>query len=252
MALLVPRQRSFVTPCGALIGLVTPCAPFAKQCAGSGAHGVTRPTFEGPRLGALAAAVCGALVRTSSAGRGVWRWTLGALLVFWPSAAFAQVVRAPEYSLKAAYLFNFTQFIEWPSNSFISTDAPIVIGVLGEDPFGGALDQAIKGKAVHGRSLELKRFKQIGEMRGCHVLFVCASEAARLPEIFLAAQKGGILTVSDIDRFAERGGIINFYKENNKVRFKINLNAAERAGTKISSQLLRLGTIVREEIDAEK
>ena len=73
-----------------------------------------------------------------------------------------------------------------------------------------------------------------------------------MPEIFLAAQKGGILTVSDIDRFAERGGIINFYKENNKVRFKINLNAAERAGTKISSQLLRLGTIVREEIDAEK
>ena len=212
MALLVPRQMSFVTPCGALVGRVTPCAPFAKQCAG--------------------------------AGRGVWRWTLGVLLVFWASAAFAQVVRAPEYSLKAAYLFNFTQFIEWPSNSFISPDAPIVIGVLGEDPFGGALDQAIKDKAVHGRSFELKRFKQIGEMRGCHVLFVCASEAGRLPEIFLAAQKGGILTVSDIDRFAERGGIINFYKENN--------NAAERAGTKISSQLLRLGTIVREEIDAEK
>jgi len=189
---------------------------------------------------------------TSRVGRAVWLMILGMSLVFRATPGSAQVVRAPEYSLKAAYLFNFTQFVEWPSNSFISPDAPIVIGVLGEDPFGGALDQAIKGKAVHGRSFELKRFKQIGEMRGCHVLFVCASEAARLPEIFLAAQKGGILTVSDIDRFAERGGIINFYKENNKVRFKINLNAAERAGTKISSQLLRLGTIVREEIDAEK
>ena len=189
---------------------------------------------------------------TSRACRAVWLLILGMSLVFRATPVSAQVVRAPEYSLKAAYLLNFTQFVEWPSNGFISPDAPIVIGVLGEDPFGGALDQAIKGKAVHGRSFELKRFKQIGEMRGCHVLFVCASEAARLPEILLAAQKGGILTVSDIDRFAERGGIINFYKENNKVRFKINLNAAERAGTKISSQLLRLGTIIREEIDAEK
>src|SRR5438552_4798356 len=194
MALLVPRQMSFVTPCGALVGRVTPCAPFAKQCAG--------------------------------AGRGVWRWTLGVLLVFWASAAFAQVVRAPEYSLKAAYLFNFTQFIEWPSNSFISPDAPIVIGVLGEDPFGGALDQAIKDKAAHGRSFELKRFKQIGEMRGCHVLFVCAAEAACSPEILLPAQKGGILTVSDVDRFAERGGFITLYRENKSAGFKINPNAA--------------------------
>jgi hypothetical protein len=189
---------------------------------------------------------------TSRVCRAVWLLILGMSLVFRATPVSAQVVRAPEYPLKAAYLFNFTQFVEWPSNSFISPDAPMVIGVLGEDPFGGALDQAIKGKAVHGHSFELKRFKQIGEMRGCHVLFVCASEAVRLPEILLAAQKGGILTVSDIDRFAERGGIINFYMENNKVRFKINLNAAERAGTKISSQLLRLGTIIREEIDAEK
>ena len=208
--------------------------------------------FAGQFFAVSTAAPRGAFGRTIRARRTVWVLILGMSFVFRATPASAQVVRAPEYSLKAAYLFNFTQFIEWPSNSFISPDAPIVIGVLGEDPFGGALDQAIKDKAVHGRSFELKRFKQIGEMRGCHVLFVCASEAARLPEIFLAAQKGGILTVSDIDRFAERGGIINFYKENNKVRFKINLNAAERAGTKISSQLLRLGTIVREEIDAEK
>src|SRR5256714_3711865 len=151
---------------------------------------------------------------TSRAGCAVWLLILGMSVVFRATPASAQVVRAPEYSLKAAYLFNFAQFIEWPSNSFMSADAPIVIGVLGEDPFGGALDQAIKGKSAHGRSLELKRFKKIGEMDRCHMLFVGASEAARLPEIFLAAQKGGMVTVSDIERFAEQGGIINFYKEN--------------------------------------
>src|SRR2546423_1656645 len=126
---------------------------------------------------------------TSRVGRAVWLLILGMSLVFRATPGSAQVVRAPEYSLKAAYLFNFTQFVEWPSNSFISPDAPIVIGVLGEDPFGGALDQAIKGKAVHGRSFELRRFKKIGEMRGCHILFVFASGAGAFPENFLASQK---------------------------------------------------------------
>ena len=205
---------------------------------------------------------------TIRAGRTVWVLILGMSFVFRATrlcllvalgfafntgpVAGAESPPPTMHQVQAAFLFNFAKFVTWPDDAFDRSGNSMVIGVLGEDPFGGALDQAIKDKAVHGRSFELKRFKQIGEMRGCHVLFVCASEAARLPEIFLAAQKGGILTVSDIDRFAERGGIINFYKENNKMRFKINLSAAERAGMKISSQLLRLGTIIREEIDAEK
>ncbi len=97
-----------------------------------------------------------------------------------------------------------------------------------------------------GRPFEIRRLKNLGESPACHVLFVCASEVKRLPEILAAAEKASILTVSDIERYAEVGGIINFYNENNRVRFKINLGAAERAGTKISSRLLRLGTIIRE------
>lgn len=161
-------------------------------------------------------------------GPTIWTWStvLGMLLPGTP--ALAQAAKAPEYSLKAAYLFNFAQFIEWPSNRFASAEAPIVIGVLGDDPFGAALDQAVKGKTLGARPFEIRRFKQITEVRGCHVLFVCSSEAKRVAEIVAASDKAGVLTVSDLDRFAEQGGTINFYTENNKVRFKINLSAAER------------------------
>ena len=166
--------------------------------------------------------------------------------------ASAQATRAPEYSVKAAYLYNFTHFIEWPSNSFAAPDARIVIGVLGEDPFGEVLDQAVKGKTVCGRAFEVRRSQQLGELRGCQVLFVCASETRRLPEILETVKKTGQVTISDLDRFAEQGGVISFYMDNNRVRFKINLTAAERAGIKISSRLLRLGTIIRETGDPDK
>jgi hypothetical protein len=172
--------------------------------------------------------------------------------VLGPVPAFAQAPKAPEYSLKAAYLLNFTQFVEWPSNVFASVDAPIVIGVLGEDPFGSALDQAVREKKVHGRSLEIRRSKQISDLRGCHVLFVCASEVKRLSEILAAARRSGILTVSDIDRFVEQGGVISFVTENNKVRFEINMNAAAAAELRISAQLLRLAKKVWPVSDEQK
>jgi hypothetical protein len=160
--------------------------------------------------------------------------------------------KAPEYAIKAAYLFNFTHFVEWPSNAFASAAAPLVIGVLGDDPFGAALDQAVKDRTAQGRALQIRRIKQIGEVGGCHILFVCASESKRLPEVLAAAHQRNVLSVSDLDRFAEQGGVISFYTENNKVRFRINLSAAERAGTRISSQLLRLGTIIRDKDTAER
>jgi len=186
-------------------------------------------------------------------------WRRGVLLLMaemvWvlsATPASAQTARAPEYSLKAAYLFNFTQFIEWPSNCFVSAEAPIIIGVLGEDPFGGALDQAIRDKTLRGRPFEIRRSRRLGDLGGCHMVFVCASEAKRVPEILAANNKKSVVTISDLDRFGEQGGIIGFYTENNRLRFQINVGAAERAGIKISSQLLRLGTIIREKGDAEK
>jgi hypothetical protein len=179
-------------------------------------------------------------------------WLLGGLLAVAAPPASSPVTKAPEYALKAAYLFNFIQFIEWPSNDLAAGNAPIVIALLGEDPFGGALDQVVKDKTVHGRRFEIKRIKNPGELRDGNVLFVCGSESKRIPEILGALRKRGILTVSDIERFAEQGGMINFFMETNRVRFKINPDAAEGAGIRISSQLLKLGMIVSEKADAKK
>jgi hypothetical protein len=204
------------------------------------------------RLSAFVAALWTWVNVASGGSRMVWLLVPGMLGVLGPVPAFAQAPKAPEYSLKAAYLLNFTQFVEWPSNVFASVDAPIVIGVLGEDPFGSALDQAVREKKVHGRSLEIRRSKQISDLRGCHVLFVCASEVKRLSEILAAARRSGILTVSDIDRFVEQGGVISFVTENNKVRFEINMNAAAAAELRISAQLLRLAKKVWPVSDEQK
>lgn len=198
----------------------------------------------GRRAGERRGAAFHALLRRW--GPAAWPW----VMVFVSGAALAAPAppagRAPEYAVKAAYLYNFTHFVEWPGHVFATAEAPMVIGVLGEDPFGPVLDQAITNKSAQGRSLEVRRLKQPAEMEGCHILFVCASEARRLPEVLEAAHRKNILTVSDLDRFAELGGVISLFTENNKVRFRINLSAAERAGTRISSQLLRLGPIIRE------
>jgi hypothetical protein len=192
-----------------------------------------------------------AFTRASGPFQRCWLSLAITLWFFWAMPGFGQVIRAPEFPLKAAYIINFTQFVEWPSNRFESAEAPVVIGVLGEDPFGPTLDQAVKDKSIAGRMFEVRRSRQLGDLRGCHVLFISLSEAKRLPEILAALQNKNVLTVSDIDRFAEQGGVINFYMENNKVRFRINVSAARRARIKISSQLLRLGAIVREKGDAE-
>jgi hypothetical protein len=168
------------------------------------------------------------------------------LWVLWATPASAQVPRAPEFSLKAAYLFNFTQFIEWPSGSFASRHAPIVIGVLGEDPFGAELDEAVRGKTVCGRSFQIRRSRRLEDLADCQVVYIGGSEARRVPELLAELNKRSALTVSDVDRFAERGGVISLYMDDSKVRFKINLDAASRAGLKVSAQLLKLGKVIRE------
>jgi hypothetical protein len=145
-----------------------------------------------------------------------------------------------EYQVKAAFLYNFAKFVEWPQEAFAQPDAPIVLGVLGEEPFGGALDQVIKGKAVNGHPLAIKRLKWGGKLRECHILFICASERKRLPAIFEQIKGAGILTVGETEAFTQQGGIINFTLVDNKVRFEINTDMAEQARLKISSRLLAL------------
>lgn len=147
---------------------------------------------------------------------------------------------ASEYEVKAAFLFNFAKFVEWPEDAFADPYSPVVIGIIGQDPFNGALDRTISGKSVNGRSLTIKRLSQSQELKTCHIIFVCSSERKRLSQILTSLIGTSVLTVSDMDDFAYAGGVINFVLDNNKVKFQVNSTAAARARLRISSKLLTL------------
>ena len=170
-------------------------------------------------------------------------WLLTALLGNATVSGADQLV-APEYSLKAAYICNFPEFSVWPEATFATTNSPIILGILGDDPFGPALDKVAGTRSVNGRSFQIRRLKNLASIRECHLLFVSLSESKKLPEIFAALNNAPVLTVSDGERFAERGGMINLRLDGKKVRFEINLGAAEHANLKFKAQLLKLGTIV--------
>lgn len=144
-----------------------------------------------------------------------------------------------QYQLKAAFLVNFAQYVEWPSEAFPTNDAPIVFGVLGQNPFDNALKDLVSGEVVNGRKAVVQEFRSVRDINRCHVLFIADSERSRLPAILRALRGRSILTVSDLDRFDNQGGIIRFVTEG-RVRFRINVAAAQDAGLTISSKLLRL------------
>jgi len=153
--------------------------------------------------------------------------------------------QANEYQVKAAFLFNFVKFVEWPADAFAYDGAPLVIGVVGSDPFGGALDQTVSGKSVNGHQLAVRRLKLGEDLRGCHILFISSSERKNLAQIFGSLKGAAVLTVGDIGPFNQQGGIINFIMEASKVRFEINVSTADQARLKISSKLLSLAKAVR-------
>lgn len=157
----------------------------------------------------------------------------------------AQPTVAPEYSVKAVFLYNFTQFIEWPSQVFPEPTEAFYLCVLGRDPFGPALD-ALTGEWVKGRPLRIRRIETLKNISPCQVLFISESEEHHLPQIIRALEGKGILTVGDTDGFVELGGIIQFLSNGKKLRFAINLAAAQRAQLIISSKLLNLARIVGE------
>ena len=158
------------------------------------------------------------------------------LLLALPAAAVAQ--KAAEYDVKAAFLFNFTKFVDWPAEAFPDPSS-LRICVLGEDPFGKSL-QAVADEQVGGHKLIVTHTESIARPAGCQVLFISRSERERLPQILGAVKDSPVLTVADTDGAAERGAIINFVLEGSKVRFEINTDAADRAKIKISSKLLQL------------
>jgi hypothetical protein len=160
--------------------------------------------------------------------------------------AFA-VPRAPsEYQVKAVFLFNFAQFVEWPQESFAAADAPFTICVLGEDPFGAHLDDAVKGEAVQGHPLAVRRYGDAAQVDSCHILFIGGSKLGELDGILAMLKGRATLTVSDIDRSAERGAIIQFSSDRNRLRLRINIEEARSAGLVLSSKLLRPAEIVGE------
>lgn len=180
-------------------------------------------------------------------------WVIGAMaLVVWLMlgnlAGLARSAQAggeplPEYAVKSAYLYQFTHFVEWPSDAFGDAHAPFILCVLGEDPFGQALDVLMK-KTSQARRLLVQRVRQVKEAESCHVLFISASEKDHVAQALSSLATRSLLTVSDIEGFAQDGGIVEFVERENKIRFAINVRAANKAGIRISSKLLSLALIV--------
>ena len=141
--------------------------------------------------------------------------------------------------VEAVFLFYFSQFVDWPAGAFAGEHSPIVIGVLGDDPFDGTLDQAVAGERVNGRPIVVRRLKSITDATGCHILYISSSESAELPEILSTIKGRNVLTVSDLDHFVQSGGMIRFVLIDRHVRLRINAQAARAAGLTLSSKLLR-------------
>ena len=159
----------------------------------------------------------------------------------------AQTSTVREYQIKAAFLFNFGQFVTWGPDDFPEATSPFVIGVLGEDPFGATLDAIVEGESVQGRPVQIERYVDVDDVGSCHILFVSSSELPRLDRVFERLRGRGILTVGEAEGFAERSGMIRFVVVDNRLRLEINAAAAEAAGLTISSRLLSLADVVRTE-----
>ena len=183
--------------------------------------------------------------RSSSriATRHAW-WLV--LLCFIVMASCHCARAATEAQVKAAFIYNFARFVEWPPQSFASDDAPLTIGVMGGSPIADTLDQITKGKTIGGRRLAIKRLGSGDSPDGCHILFIGASEKARTGAILEKLRDSSVVTVGETGGFMRSGGVIGFVIENSKVAFEINAGAAKRKRLKISSQLLKLAKNVKD------
>ncbi len=162
-------------------------------------------------------------------------------------AARAQEVIAPEYQVKAAFLYNFAKFADWPANAFTNNNQSFVIVVYGKNPFGRILEETVKGKKIADRNVSVRVCNKLADIGDCHLLFTTESDKERLSDLFTHLANRPTLTVGQSEGFAHRGGMINFIKENAHVRFEINDGRAKAAKLKLSSRLLRLAVIVKSE-----
>jgi hypothetical protein len=163
--------------------------------------------------------------------------------------AASQVAPRHDDRIKAEFLSNLTEFVNWPSAAYADIDAPLVIGVLGDDSIGSYLDDAVRGKHVRSRRLTVQRFRRLEDVRACQLLFVSRSEGKNLESTLSTLKRTDILTVSDADGFAARGGMIQLASDRGRIRLKINVDAARAAGLVISSKVLRSAEIVATRVD---
>ena len=150
-----------------------------------------------------------------------------------------------EYQVKAELLANFSAFVKWPDGTFAATNSPVIIGVVGKDPFDRFLEKAVQAPGRPGRPLKLRRATTDAEMRECQVLFVCSSERRRVREIREHIKGVPILTVGETDDFLDQGGIINFMLKGQSVRFEISVESAQAAGLRVDAKLLGVANSVR-------
>lgn len=148
-----------------------------------------------------------------------------------------------EYQVKAVFLLNFAQFTSWP-DAALAAGAPLVIGVLGDDPFGAHLDQVVQAETVDSHPVQVRRFHRVEEIERCHILFVSASESSRLERIVAFLRGRAVLTVSDADEAARRGAMIRFLTEQKRIKLRVNLGAVRDSGLTLSSKLLRSVEVV--------
>jgi hypothetical protein len=166
------------------------------------------------------------------------------LLLVNSPVAHGQQSKPSEYAVKAAYLYNFGRFVEWPDKGASSVRDSFSICVLGEDPFGQILG-ALAGQTIGGKQVVAKRISKPLDASNCRIVYISLSEEKQLNDTLMTLGKAGVLTVSDMPQFSQRGGMIQFVLDGNKVRFEINLTAAENAGLTLSSELLKVATAVR-------
>jgi hypothetical protein len=158
-------------------------------------------------------------------------------------SAAVSVAAEGEYQIKAAMLYNFAKFVEWPVESLVS-DSRITFCLVGKSPLNGPI-QTMQGKSVKGRTVSIRQLARPDEVDGCQILFIPRSEHARVSAYLQQSSHYSILTVSDLEKFTASGGMIGFYEEGNKIRFEIKLEAAQKRRLQISSYLLNLARMVR-------
>ncbi len=188
-------------------------------------------------------------MRHDSLTRWAVRLMLLAVACWWmlvAPRAWAQDRKPTEYQVKAAYLYNFAKFAEWPAGTFSDPTDPVIFGVLGDDPFGNDID-VMTSRTINGRKIEVRRYHSSAEIQKCHILFISSSEHGHLGEVLKRLSHSGVLLISDMESFASRGGMIGFILTGKTIGFEVNVDAVARAGVTLHSRVLNMAVIVHED-----